>query len=89
MPVLGVNGLECPACGNQRALHALLHGDIRKAFSYNPFFILSLPYLFLLCISAGSKTGRMKCIKEMVQNRKVVNIYLVAICVWWIVRNLL
>ena len=31
----------------------------------------------------------MKCIKEMVQNRKVVNIYLVAICVWWIVRNLL
>ena len=72
--------LECPACGNQRALHALLHGNFGKAFSYNPFFILSLPYLLLLCISAGSKKGRMKQIKEMAQNRKVVNVYLIAIC---------
>lgn len=84
-----ITGLECPACGNQRALHSLLHGNFSKAFSYNPFFIFSLPYLLLLCISSGSKKGRMKQIKEIVQNRKVVNVYLIAICVWWVVRNLM
>lgn len=88
-PFRELTGLECPACGNQRALHALLHGDFGKAFSYNPFFILSLPYLFLLCISAGGKKGRMKRIKEIVQNRKVVSVYLIAICVWWVVRDLM
>lgn len=88
-PFRELTGLECPACGNQRALHSLLHGNFSKAFSYNPFFIFSLPYLLLLCISSGSKKGRMKQIKEIVQNRKVVNVYLIAICVWWVVRNLM
>lgn len=87
-PFRELTGLECPACGNQRALHALLHGNLGMAFSYNPFFIISSPYLFLLCISAWSNKGRMARIKEMVQNRKVVNVYLIAICVWWVIRNL-
>lgn len=88
-PFWELTGLECPACGNQRALHSLLHGDFKKAFSYNPFFILSFPYLLLLCISAWNDKGRMKRIKEIMQNRKVVNVYLITICVWWVVRNLM
>ena len=38
---------DCPGCGSQRALHALLHGELRKAFSYNPLFILAIPYVLL------------------------------------------
>ena len=30
-------GLQCPGCGLQRALHALLHGEIAASFTYNPF----------------------------------------------------
>lgn len=82
-----ITGLECPACGNQRALHALLHGNIKSAFSYNPLFVISLPYLFLLLISAGSTDGKLKRIKNVVQNHKVVLTYLILICVWWVVRN--
>ncbi|QDP85053.1 DUF2752 domain-containing protein [Chryseobacterium sp. SNU WT5] len=38
-------GYDCPGCGSQRALHATLHGQFREAFSYNPLFIIALPYV--------------------------------------------
>lgn len=38
-------GLDCPGCGSQRALHSLLHGEIKEAFYFNPLFILAIPYL--------------------------------------------
>ena len=38
-----VTGLDCPGCGGQRALHALLHGDFIAAFRLNAMFVLSLP----------------------------------------------
>lgn len=37
--------LDCPGCGSQRALHSLLHGEFRQAFSYNPLFIVAIPYV--------------------------------------------
>lgn len=37
--------LNCPGCGSQRAVHELLHLNIAKAFSYNPLFITTLPFL--------------------------------------------
>ena len=46
-PFKMATGLDCPGCGSQRALHALLHGDFGKAFHYNPLLMLSMPYLFL------------------------------------------
>lgn len=40
-------GYDCPGCGSQRALHAALHGHFREAFSYNPLFIIALPYVLI------------------------------------------
>lgn len=40
-------GLDCPGCGGQRALHAALHGEFRQAFSYNPLFLIAIPYVTL------------------------------------------
>ena len=45
-PFKTITGLDCPGCGSQRALHSLLHGELGKAFSYNPLFIIALPYVF-------------------------------------------
>ena len=42
-PFRWFTGLNCPACGSQRAIHQLLHLNIKRAFEYNPFLILSLP----------------------------------------------
>jgi hypothetical protein len=38
-----LTGLDCPACGSLRALHALLHGDFIAALHFNAFLVLSLP----------------------------------------------
>lgn len=35
-------GLHCPGCGGQRAVHALLNGDIAGAARNNLIFVLSL-----------------------------------------------
>ena len=36
-------GLDCPACGGQRMVLALLHGDIIEAFLFNPFLFVAIP----------------------------------------------
>lgn len=46
---------DCPGCGSQRAVHALLHGEILLALNYNLLLVLSLPFLlihFLLKVAA-------------------------------------
>lgn len=43
-----LTGLQCPGCGSQRALHAILNGDIPAAWHFNPLFILEIPLLALL-----------------------------------------
>jgi hypothetical protein len=40
-----LTGLNCVGCGATRALHALLHGDLVAAASYNLFFVVWLPFL--------------------------------------------
>lgn len=43
-----LSGLYCPGCGATRALHALLHGDIPRAWSMNPLLTVSLPAVVAL-----------------------------------------
>ncbi len=45
-PSLMITGMECPGCGSQRALHALLHLHPITAMHYNLLLVLYLPYLF-------------------------------------------
>jgi hypothetical protein len=43
-------GLHCPGCGMTRAAHATLHGEIARAFRFNPVGMLLLP---LACAGLG------------------------------------
>ncbi|MFH1074517.1 MAG: DUF2752 domain-containing protein [Candidatus Firestonebacteria bacterium] len=36
---------SCPGCGSLRAVHNLLHGNIKAAFFFNPLIVLALPLL--------------------------------------------
>ncbi len=89
-PVKLLTGLSCPGCGVQRALHALLHGNVAQALSYNYFFVLSIPYLALACLAALlRKIDRGEKIASILDGRVLAWIYVAAFIVWFIVRNIL
>jgi hypothetical protein len=41
-PTNYLTSLHCPACGSQRAMHALLHGHFLEALSFNIFAVFIL-----------------------------------------------
>ena len=49
-PLHHVTGLHCPGCGSLRAMHQLLHGNLRTALALNPLMVLSIPALGLLVL---------------------------------------
>lgn len=54
-PFHWLTGLYCPGCGATRALHALVHGDLGRAFSMNPVFVLALPVVVLMVMHHVAK----------------------------------
>lgn len=44
-PVHYLTGWYCPGCGSLRALHQLLQGNVRAAWSMNPLTLIFLPFL--------------------------------------------
>lgn len=49
-PIKFITGISCAGCGMSRAWVALLHFDIKKAFSYHPLFWLPpIVVIVLLC----------------------------------------
>lgn len=42
-----LTGYDCPGCGSQRMIHALLHGDIPAAWRFNPFLLCMIPVILL------------------------------------------
>lgn len=49
-PYLTLTGLACPGCGLTRAVHFLLHGDLGRAFAFNPWAFLSAPALLVFVL---------------------------------------
>ena len=85
-----LTGLKCPACGLQRAVHALLYGHVVEAFSYNLFLILSLPYAIALTLGEYYNFGgRLDGLKKFTQSHTAVYTYIALFFVWWIMRNIL
>lgn len=88
-PFKFLTGLSCPGCGFQRALHALLHGQIHTAVSYNYWFVYAMPYAFFFIIQRWFLTGKWKVkIGQIIENRYVVDFYIVSFFVWFIIRNI-
>lgn len=86
-PFYLITHLQCPACGSQRALYSLFHGEIAKAFSYNQFLVVSLPYLAIIIFSTFHHNNFAVRLRQVFQNKYAVNMYVVLFFAWWIIRN--
>ena len=49
---LVVTGWQCPGCGSQRAIHALLNGDVGAAWGYNALLVSFIPLVAVIVISS-------------------------------------
>ena len=84
-----ITGLSCPACGNTRAVIALLNFDMRSAFTYNRLFLLEIFYIgWVYCVSAFNyiKGRRFSYRTPSI----IIDIcFLVIFILWGIARNIL
>lgn len=85
-PVYVLIGLECPGCGTQRALHALLHGHPAEAWSHNAMLIISLPLIIWMIWLETQRTRRPRLYASFY---RPATIYIIgaAIVGWFIIRN--
>lgn len=83
-----LTGWNCPGCGSQRFLHALMTGQPLKAVSYNYFLPVGVVMIALACWLEATSHTHPKRYRRWMRPR---NLYFVMglICLWWILRNLL
>jgi Protein of unknown function (DUF2752) len=85
-PFNWLTGLNCPACGVTRMVHALLHGDVASAFHYNAVMLaLGVP----LAVWLFARWTQDKWVGERRSVPKPVGVaVLVVAAVWGVGRNL-
>ena len=84
---LTLTGYKCPGCGSQRAIHALLNGDIKGALGYNAMLIVAIPWIALCLFAEGQRTRRPR-LYERLNAPLLFWLFLVAVLAWWLLRNI-
>lgn len=83
-----VTGYDCPGCGMQRALHAMVHLRLSEAWSYNPFLFFIVPLAGCYIVSPYIGKGVNGRFYGVLYDWRFVMGVAVAIIAWWIGRNL-
>lgn len=83
-----ITGLQCPGCGSQRMIHALLHGDFRAAWEYNAFLLLLIPLISLIALSETAPR-RWPRLFRAVHSPLLLILLCCAIVAWTLYRNFL
>lgn len=85
-PFNWLTGLNCPACGATRMVHALLHGDVVGAFHFNAvLLVLGVP----LAVWLFSRWTRDKWTGQRRSVPKSVGVAVLVVGgVWGVARNL-
>ena len=79
-------GWHCVSCGLTRALHALVHGDVLRAFSMNP---LAMAMVAISPLAGAWKLGwRPVWLRPLIAVLAEPKFWLVLLPGYWITRNL-
>lgn len=81
-----LTGFWCAGCGITRALHALVHGDIARAFAMNPLAVLLAPCAALAWAWAGG--WQPACAAPIIKTLSKPMLWVVLIPAYWVARNL-
>lgn len=88
-PLHFITGYQCPLCGMQRQLHAIMHFDFAEAWTLNPVLMLCYPYLAILALSqVFNRVGESRIGKACNDNKCIFS-FLAIMVLWGIVRNII
>ncbi len=82
-----LTGYKCPGCGTQRAVHALLHGDVAAALRYNAILLIAVPWI-VLCLYAESQRTRNPRLYDRLNAPLLIWLFLALVLIWWLLRNI-
>ena len=82
-PFMLLTGWKCPGCGSQRAIHAIVHGQIGEAFRQNALFIPSAIYLIAILVSR-----RWPAVHNKITGRIAIWTWFTVIMLFWVTRNI-
>jgi hypothetical protein len=87
-PLRYVTGWYCPGCGSLRAIHALLHGDLRQAWAMNPLTVLFTPFIAYGLASQLHRQIRGSALPSVLLPAAWIRALCAVIVLFGIVRNL-
>ena len=87
-PVRYLTGWYCPGCGSLRALHQLLHGNLREAWAMNPLTVMLLPFLGYGLTSELLRLVRGRGLPETWLGANAIRALCAVIVLFGIVRNI-
>lgn len=80
-------GLDCPGCGSQRAVHALLNGEFAAAVRYNALFLAEIPLLVAIVL-AWVLRDQFPRFNRFVSSQPFILAVLAVIVGWTVARNI-
>lgn len=84
---LFLTGCYCPGCGTLRALHSLLHGNLRHALGYNTLTVALLPFLGAAYVFGFTRAVPGQPFPRFRISSRVAWVTLAVILTFWVVRN--
>ncbi len=87
-PVHYLTGWYCPGCGSLRAIHQLLHGNLRAAWAMNPLTVVLLPFLSYGLVSSAFLELRGRELPQPFLRAAWIRALCVVIVLFGILRNL-
>lgn len=82
-----MTGYDCPGCGAQRSLHALLHGHLTEAVRYNVAIFLILPLTALYGLTELTPL-RFPRIERIIYHPAFITVIALLLTAWWPLRNI-